>query len=151
MEMKAVQNAECIIEGYRSDDGFSKRLIQMGVLPGSHLKIVRIGPMGNTVEVMIDDGQNIALRITELKKIDCRLIAIPLSALTDAAGKKFRVIKFTGGKRFVEKMNERNLYISNVVEILDNYPFKLKLEDGNLVTVGRGESEKIIVEPAGNV
>ena len=149
--MKAVENAECVIEGYKKDDGFSKRLIQMGVLPGSHLKIVRVGPMGNTVEVTIDDGQNIALRITELKNMICRLTAIPLSALDGVSGEKFRIIKFTGGKRFVGKMNDRGLDISGVVEIADNYPFNLKLRNGQIVPIGRGEAEKIIVEPMENV
>jgi Fe2+ transport system protein FeoA len=150
MKMRVVENAECILKGYKKVDNFSKRLIQMGVLPGAHLKIIRIGPMGNTVEVMIDDGQNIALRITELKNINCQLIAIPLSALTDSAGKKFRVIKFAGGKGFIEKMKGRDLDISSVFEILDSYPFKLRLENGKVITVGRGESEKIIVEPEEN-
>ncbi len=151
MKMRAIENAECILKGYKKVNDFSQRLIQMGVLPGAHLKIVRIGPMGNTVEVMIDGGQNIALRITELEEMDCQLIAIPLSELSDAKGKMFKVIKFTGGKRFVEKMNGRKLHISDVLEILDNYPFKIKLENGNIVSVGRGESEKIIVEPMKNV
>lgn len=140
-------NAECIINGFKNDDGFSKRLIQMGVLPGAHLKIIRVGPLGNTVEVMIDEGQNIALRINELKQIDCQLIAVPLLALSDSTGKKFRILKFIAGKGFIQKLEERNLNISDVIEILDSFPFRLKVEDRDTITVGRGESEKIIVEP----
>jgi len=146
MEMKIVVNAECKIQSVKDNEKFGKRLIQMGVLPGSHLKIVRVGFRGSTIEVMIDQGQSIALRSKEMEMLDCKLIAIPLSALSPERGKKYKIRNFTGGIGFLKKMKDRKINISDIFEINDDHPFELKTKHGT-VTVGRGEAEKIIVEP----
>ncbi len=140
------ENMECIIKSVNDSSGFGERLIQMGVLPGSKMRIVRIGFRGSTVEVVVDEGQSIALRSKELDVLDCRLVSIPLSALTPEQGKKYRIKKFSGGQGFLQKMNDRNVRISTIFEIVDDHPFELKTENG-VIAVGRGEAEKIIVEP----
>lgn len=142
-----VPNAECAIKSFKEDNSFTKRLIQMGVLPGSHLKIIRVGPMGETIEVIIDQGESIALRSEELSSLDCELTAIPLSALTPAPGKKYRIKEYTGGIVFRQKMKERKLSVSDIIEIIGPPGFKLKLENNKTFTLGRGEAEKFIVEP----
>ena len=144
--MKIVENAECIIQSVKDNGGFGNRLVQMGVLPGSRLKIIRVGFRGSTVEVMIDEGQSIALRSKEMEILDCKLISVPLSALNAKTGEKYKIIRFTGGQGFVMKMQERNINISDTFEIIKDHPFELKTRNG-VVTIGRGEAEKIIVEP----
>ncbi len=144
--MKIVENAECVIQSVKDNGGFGNRLVQMGVLPGSHLKIIRVGFKGSTVEVMIDQGQSIALRSKELEMLDCKLISVPLSVLSAEPGKKYKVIRFTGGQGFVLKMQERNINILDIFEIVEDHPFELKTGK-DVITIGRGEAEKIIVEP----
>ena len=146
MNMKIVENAECIIQSVKDNGGFGDRLVQMGVLPGSHMKIIRVGFRGSTVEVMIDEGQSIALRSKELEMLDCKLISVPLSALNAEPGTKYKIIRFNGGTGFILKMQERNINISDTFEIIEDHPFELKTGKG-VITVGRGEAEKIIVEP----
>jgi Fe2+ transport system protein FeoA len=145
--MKIVENAECVIQSVKDNGGFGNRLVQMGVLPGSHLKIIRVGFGGSTVEVMIDQGQSIALRSKELEMLDCKLVAIPLSALSPGDDEKYRIKKFYGGQGFLKKMKDRSINISDIFEITDDHPFELKTGKG-VIAVGRGEAEKIIVEPA---
>jgi len=146
MKMRIVENAECIIQSVKDNGGFGDRLVQMGVLPGSRLKIIRVGFRGSTVEVMIDEGQSIALRSKELEMLDCKLISVPLSVLSAEPGKKYKVIRFTGGQGFVLKMQERNINILDIFEIVEDHPFELKTGK-DVITIGRGEAEKIIVEP----
>lgn len=145
MEMKIVENAECIIQAVKADNKFSERLVQMGVLPGSHLKIIRVGFRGSTIEVMIDQGQSMALRSKEMEMLDCKLIAIPLSALSPDR-KKYKIRNFTGGQGFIQKMKDRKINISDTFEITNDHPFELKTKHAT-IAVGRGEAEKIIVEP----
>ena len=144
--MKIVENAEYIIQSVTDVDRFGKRLVQMGVLPRSHLKIIRVGFRGSTLEVMIDQGQSIAVRSKELAMLDCKLIAIPLSALSPEKGRKYKIKNFTGGRGFIQKMKNRKISISDIFEILESHPFELKTRHGTIV-VGHGEAEKIIVEP----
>ena len=62
MPVSALQaQFECIIRTLGSDEKTAQRLAQMGILPGSHLRVIRVAPLGGTIEVMVGQGQSFAL------------------------------------------------------------------------------------------
>ena len=145
-EIILVPNAEYTINALDERNLISRRLIQMGVLPGSNMRIVRVGPLGKTVEILIDQGESIALRTDEIKSLDCTLIALPLFAVKDM-NRYYRIRNFLGGRGFLEKMKRRNLLLTDIIKIIHEDGYKLIKKDGQTIRIGRGEAEKIIVEP----
>jgi Fe2+ transport system protein FeoA len=139
-------NVECIIESLKGNDQITQRLVQMGVLPGSRLHVVRVGPMGKTVEVIIDHSESIALRSTELKALNCKVTALPLIAVKSRK-KLYRIRNFLGGWGFIQKMQSRGLFISDIIRLKERDGYELISKDHRVVRIGRGEAEKIIVEP----
>ncbi|RLD13340.1 hypothetical protein DRI50_07380 [candidate division KSB1 bacterium] len=139
-------NVECIIESLKGNDQITQRLVQMGVLPGSRLHVVRVGPMGKTVEVIIDHSESIALRSTELKVLNCKVTALPLIAVKSTK-KHYRIRNFLGGWGFIQKMQSRGLFISDIIRLKERDGYELISKDHRVVRIGRGEAEKIIVEP----
>ncbi len=145
-EVVLVPNAEYVINSLDEHSVISRRMIQMGVLPGSNIRILRVGPLGKTVEVLVDQGESIALRTDELKTLNCKLVALPVSAVKND-NRWYRIRNFLGGRGFHEKMQRRNLAVADLVSVKENDGFHLRKKDGQIVRVGRGEAEKIIVEP----
>lgn len=139
-------HVECIIESLKGNDQVTQRLIQMGVLPGSRLHIVRVGPLGKTIEVVIDRGESIALRTKELKALNCKVVALPLIAIKDTR-KHYRIRNFLAGRGFVQKMQSRGLFISDIIRLKQSDGYELISKGNQVVRIGRGEAEKIIVEP----
>ena len=139
-------NVECVIESIKGNDRITQRLVQMGVLPGSLLRIVRIGPLGRTAEVIIDRSESIALRTEELKTLHCKITALPLIAIRNRE-KRYRIRNFLGGWGFIQKMQDRGLFIKDIIQIKATDGYELIRKDKRLVRIGRGEAEKIIVEP----
>ncbi len=139
-------NVECKIISIDGNRQLANRLTQMGVLPGSVLRIVRVGPLGRTVEVLIDQGESIALRSEELRKIKCKILALPLAAVKNKQ-KAYRVRNFVGGWGFIQKMQARGIFPSDIIRIKETDGYEIISKDSRLIRVGRGEAEKIIVEP----
>ncbi len=139
-------HVECVIKSLKGNDQVTQRLIQMGVLPGSRLHIVRVGPLGKTVEVIIDRGESVALRTKELKALHCKVVALPLLAVKSSK-KRYRIRNFLGGRGFIQKMQNRGLFISDIIRLKESDGFELISKGNQTVRIGRGEAEKIIVEP----
>lgn len=139
-------NVECLIKSLKGNDQITQRLVQMGVLPGSRLHIVRVGPLGKTIEVIIDNSESIALRTKELKVLDCKVTALPLIAVKSRR-KLYRVRNFLGGWGFIQKMQSRGILVSDIIRLKEADGYELISKDHQIVRVGRGEAEKIIVEP----
>ncbi|RLB93804.1 MAG: hypothetical protein DRH26_02895 [Deltaproteobacteria bacterium] len=47
---------ECIIRSLGPDEKTAQRLVQMGILPETHLHIIRVTPLDGTIEVLGDQG-----------------------------------------------------------------------------------------------
>jgi ferrous iron transport protein A len=60
------------------------RLLDMGLVKGVHVKIIRIAPLGDPIEILINDF-NLSLRIEEAKDIEVKIIKI---AKNHKSGKK---------------------------------------------------------------
>jgi len=121
----------------------------MGVLPGSRLRVIRISPFGETLEVSIDQGQYFALRDEEIKALDCEMVAMPISEKTVKTEQHYRVQSLSGGKTFQQKMEQQGIIPGIVIHIheINKHPILIELiQEKKSVALGSGEAEKIIIE-----
>lgn len=149
MKMKFLlqPNIFCRIISLGVNPKVSKRLSQMGILPGMEVTIVRVGPLGDPLELAVARGQNIALRREEVESLDCEVIALPLTA-ANPGEVTYRVRELQGGIGFKRKMADRGLSVGTKLRVQEAYPYRLYLlADGRLATVGSGEAEKLLLEP----
>jgi len=141
--------SECIIRSLGPDEKTAQRLAQMGILPGTHLRIIRVAPLGGTLEVAADQGQSFALRQQEVAAMTCEPVAMPLASELVAAGQTYRVRVLLGGKTFRQRMERAGLQEGVLVQIPKTgiKPIPLHLVDmDRKVGIGEGEAKKIIVE-----
>ncbi|MEA3231306.1 MAG: FeoA domain-containing protein [Thermodesulfobacteriota bacterium] len=143
---------ECIIHSLGSDEKIAQRLAQMGVLPGARLHIVRLAPLGTTIEVSVDGGQCFAMRNDELATLDCEIVATPLTAVDGPSHTTYRIRRLAGGRRFRQRMGAQGIEPGRLIKILDQTgpPIRVQcLDQEEIVKLGRGEAEKIIVKVTG--
>lgn len=141
--------SECIIRSLGPDKKIAQQFAQMGMLPGTHLRIIRITPFGGTLEVSMDEGQHFALRDEELDALDCKMVAMPISANTVKKKQNYRIRSLSGGRTFHQKMAYQGVLPGTIIQIQDlaTRPFLIKLlPEGKTVALGEGEAEKIIIE-----
>jgi len=145
-DVRLQPNTICRIISLGVNPNVRKRLTQMGILPGLEVTIVRVGPLGDPVEISIPPGQNIALRREEVKSLDCKVVALALIAASPGPA-TYRVRELLGGMGFQRKMIDRGLAVDATLKVEEVYPYRLYLlPDGPFVTVGRGEAEKLLLE-----
>jgi len=53
-----------VISGYAQDDAFTQRLMQLGLIEGSEVEVVRCAPTGDPIEVRVM-GYALSLRRSE--------------------------------------------------------------------------------------
>ena len=129
------------------DHRIADRLAQMGILPGTEFTIVRIGPMGNPLELAIGGGQSIALRNTDVSALQCELISLPLSA-TQPDMQNYRISALNGSPRYRQKLTELGLQPGSIVRVEAIRPYRLHLVDENrLVRLGQTEAQYLILQP----
>jgi ferrous iron transport protein A len=141
--------SECIIRSLGPDKKVAQRLAEMGVLPGSSLRIIRLAPFGETLEVSIDQGQYLALRGEEINSLDCEMVAMPLSAKTVKTDQDYRIRSLSSGKTFQQRMENQGFIPGAVIQIHDHpeHHFLIELlQEEKIVVLGLGEAEKIIIE-----
>jgi Fe2+ transport system protein FeoA len=120
------------------------RLGQMGVLPGIELEIVRTSPFGGgTVQVILGDGDLVALRSDEIASMDCEVVAMPLTSPLVGSG-SYVIKALPGGRSFRTRMSDLGLQPGTRVDVLSTSPFVLSVS-GAPVRLGRGEAGKIVV------
>ena len=140
---------ECIIRSLGQDKKIARRLAQMGILPGSRLKVIRLAPFGKTIEVSIDQGQYFALRDDEVNVLDCEMVAMPLSDKTVKIDQYYRIRSLFGGKTFQQKMEHQGIIPGIAIKIQEHKksPILIELIQKNkILALGLGEAEKIIIE-----
>ncbi|RMD68890.1 MAG: hypothetical protein D6819_08280 [Gammaproteobacteria bacterium] len=138
----------CRIRSLGKDPLVAHRLAEMGILPGMEVSIVRIGPLGDPLEIATEFGQHIALRTEEAASLDCEVVAAPLSALPLDGKTPHRVHRLLGGRVFRERMAAAGLKEGTVFTAEGGPPFRLRLPEGRVIVLGRGEAEKVIVSRA---
>ena len=144
--------SECIIRSLGQDKKVARRLAQMGILPGSRLRVIRIAPFGETLQVSIDQGQYFAIRDEEINALDCEMVAMPLSDKTVKTEQYYRIRSLFGGKTFQQKMEHQGIIPGVIIQIreLNKPPILIELfQEKKMVALGFGEAEKIIIEVMG--
>lgn len=138
----------CRVRSLGADPRVAQRLAQMGILPGVEVTIVRAGLLGGPLELSLGtSGQPIALGVEEARALECQVVALPLAAVEAGTG-AYRVCELRGGETFRLKMMERGLNVGAEFTVERTRPYQLRLGmKGEVVTVGRGEAQKLIVEP----
>jgi ferrous iron transport protein A len=65
----------CVIRGVRCARAVARRLLEMGLLPGTRVKVVRVAPLGDPIEIELR-GYALSIRHAEANAIDVvRIIA----------------------------------------------------------------------------
>ncbi|MEA1924024.1 MAG: FeoA domain-containing protein [Pseudomonadota bacterium] len=141
--------SECIIHSLGSDDKTAQRLAHMGILPGTHLHIIRVAPLGGTIEVNDGQGQNFALRQQEVTAMTCEPVAMPLISELIAEGQTYMIRDLRGGKTFQQRMAAAGLQEGGLIQIRESgiKPIQAHLVDTDKqISLGEGEAKKIIIE-----
>lgn len=68
-ELDIGDKAEIVKVGAVGD--IKRRLVEMGVVPGARLKVERLAPLGDPVEVVLM-GYHLSLRLSEASEIDVK-------------------------------------------------------------------------------
>ncbi len=142
--------SECLIEALGDDRAVSQRLSEMGVLPGSHLQVIRVSPLGGTLEIRVDDSETLAVRLSDLEQLRCRFTALPLSTAAGRFTAPLRVRALLGGRGFRERMQRKQIVPGQPLQVLESTPHRVRVIPGHSpvpVELGAGEAAKIIVEP----
>ncbi len=142
--------SECIITDLQGEPAVTQRLAEMGVLPGSRLRVVRIAPLGDTLEVALEEGQLLALRKDELAALGCDYRVLPLSEARHLGVGPYRVHALVGGRLFHERMARQGIEAGQLLHPVDTDGPALVIELAGReapLHLGHGEAEKILVEP----
>ncbi|MBM3137991.1 MAG: metal-dependent transcriptional regulator [Chloroflexi bacterium] len=70
-EMKIGQKA--IVLGVRSSGSTRQRMMDMGLVPGSEIEVMRIAPLGDPIEINLK-GYHLSLRKSEAKEVEVEII-----------------------------------------------------------------------------
>lgn len=63
-----------IVVSLESKGSLKRRMIDMGLVPGSEIKVLRVAPLGDPIEFAVR-GYNLSLRKSEAKDIQVEVIA----------------------------------------------------------------------------
>lgn len=143
-----IPGCRCEIRSLGDNGKAVQRLAQMGVLPGTQLEIVRSSPLGETLEVTSEEGEQFALRRDEMASLDCRVVATPLSSPIIQVGTTYAVLSLKGGRAFRQRMLEKDLQPGSLVHVEQHGPHHLTVSEstqGVIFQLGHGEAKKIIV------
>jgi len=150
MPVSALQTeSECIIRSLGSNEKTAQRLAQMGILPGTHLRIIRVAPLGGTIEVTGDQGQSFALRQQEVAAMTCEPVAMPLVSELVTVGQTYKVRTLLGGKTFRKRMENKELLEGRRIKLQKNNSMRILIDlidRDSQIELGQGEAKKIIIE-----
>lgn len=59
----------CEIKAVGGDGGFRRRLLELGLLPGSQVTVLRVAPLGDPVELE-SGGTHLSIRLRDAQHID---------------------------------------------------------------------------------
>ncbi len=118
-----------------------RRLLSMGILPGTVVRVARYSPFGDPIEYEIR-GVFISLRRSEADYVEIDRI-VPLHLIP--AGERVRVIVLDGGMGFIRNMSNIGISPGKTIEVITPCcPMKVKTSAGEYF-VGKGEAYRVYV------
>ncbi|MCD6370153.1 MAG: ferrous iron transport protein A [Thermoplasmata archaeon] len=118
-----------------------RRLLSMGILPGTVIKVVRISPLGDPVVYEIR-GAFISLRRSEAEQVEVEKIA-PLHLIPP--GSRVKVIIVDGGMGFIQNLHKMGISPGRVIEVVKACcPMVVRTPLGQF-TIGRGMAYRVYV------
>ena len=61
----------CVVESISGDDDITIRLMEMGIIPGTELKVIGVAPLGDPVELELR-GYRLSIRRAEAERIEVK-------------------------------------------------------------------------------
>ena len=135
------------VQSLGGDQRIADRLLQMGILPGVEFTIVRIGPMGNPLELAIAGGQSIALRNTDVLALNCELMSLPLSAAPPGM-QHYQIIALPGHPSSRRKLEARGLHPDSHIRVEATRPYQVRLlEEDRSIRLGQSDAQSLMLQP----
>jgi len=118
-----------------------RRLLSMGILPGTIIKVARYSPFGDPVEYEIR-GVFLSLRKNEANYVDVEKI-VPLYLIPP--GEKVKIVVLDGGVGFVRNMSRMGIVPGREIEVVRPCcPMVVRTGNGEFY-IGKGEAYRIYV------
>ncbi len=126
-----------------SDGNIKKRLLDLGIVKGTKIKVNNIAPLGNPVEIIFK-GFHLLLRKEEISHIEIEQEEYLLSK----ANKDIPLIitEIFGGRNFLKKLSDENLSLKSEIILIDRNNIQLVSDKSKVITLGNGQMNKIIVK-----
>ncbi len=122
-----------------------QRMMDMGLVPGAEINVVRVAPMGDPIEYNIK-GYHLSLRGHEAKNILVEVGAVALDKLQP--GENVRVLSIIAGRGASESLQQIGLKPGDTLTILrSRFGGRLVVQTGSRrLQIGRGLASRILVE-----
>lgn len=122
------------------------RLMDMGLVPGADIKVVRFAPLGDPIEYQVK-GYHLSLRKHEAQHILVDVDIEPLSGIEP--GSTVKLISVFGGRQFIERLTLMGLKPGLTMQVVQNNmqgPITIRVTDKDL-RIGRNMAQRIFIEP----
>ncbi len=130
-----------IVKDLLGKGAIHQRLLSMGILPGTVIRVVRASPFGDPVEYEIR-GFFISLRKQEASYVEVDKI-VPLGMVP--SGSVVRIVLIDGGVGFIRNMGSMGIGVGETVRVLRGCcPMLVQTSKGKF-NIGRGIAYRIFV------
>lgn len=122
-----------------------QRMMDMGLVPGAEIHVVRVAPMGDPIEYRIK-GYHLSLRGHEAKNILVEVGSIALEKVQP--GETMRVLALPEGRGAAETLQQMGIQPGDTLTVLrSGFGGRLRVQNGpRQVQIGRGLASRILVE-----
>lgn len=127
-----------------------QRMMDMGMVPGAEIKVVRVAPLGDPIEYELK-GYHLSLRHREAQHILVDVNIMTLEQIQPPATVK--LIDVHGGRHFQQRMKSMGLKPGQTLKIIKNIPngpiiIRVATRE---VQIGQGMANKLLVEPLAGI
>ncbi len=121
-----------------------RRLMDMGLVPGSEIEMVRVAPLGDPIDIKVK-GYDLSLRKEIASKIGVEVEDMPLASAP--SGKTVTVVGLRGGMHVRRRLADMGLTPGVAVKITSGDacgPVMIEVR-GSKIALGRGMAHHVLV------